>query len=771
MRTPILALAILLLLPATAAALDETSAQPGEWGFRPADGSVSRRTPPAFSWRPQKGAVSYAIQVSRDSAFTRVEYAAKGVAMNVHCPPSVLSPGEWSWRFRATDAKGSASTWSRARTFVISENAVSFPLPPREEILRRVPGSHPRLFLRPEHLPRLREEARGAGRKRFQALVAACERLLADPPPTAEPPRYPKGIEWRGEEWRRIWWGNRTYTIRLLDGAATLAITRLLGGKEEYGVLARKLLLAAAEWDPRGSTGYRYNDEAGMPYAYHFSRTYTYLHDLLSEAERARCRDVMRVRGREMYGHLHPRHLWRPYSSHANRAWHFLGEVGIAFLGEIPEADEWLWFAVNVFACVYPVWCDDDGGWHEGSNYWRSYIGRFTWWAAAMREAVGLDAYRLPYFSQVGYYPMYLMPPGTKGGGFGDLTARQTSKHNRGLVTVLAEQSGNPHWRWYVDRHGGPAAGRGYLAFLNRPRKKVEPRPPDDLPTSRLFAGTGQAVLNTNLTDAGENVSVIFKSSPFGSQSHGYEAQNSFLLYAFGERLLIRTGRRDMYGSEHHRKWMWQTKSVNSVSVDGRGQVPPRSAHSVGRISSFHTSKHIDYVQGEAGRAYGRNVKRFTRGILFLKPDLIVVHDRLETTEPSTFQWHLHSPTPMRIARQYDIRVVNGAASCWVSLLSPGLLELTYTDKFDPPPRSRVKLTEYHLTAATTDVRRRVRFITVIRPYRTGTEPPEAVAVTENDEGVWIRASRGVVLLRPDGGLAAEALSAAGDTVATFEAK
>ena len=88
-------------------------------------------------------------------------------------------------------------------------------------------------------------------------------------------------------EWKKLWWGNRTYTIAALDGAATLAFTRLLGGKEEYGQLAKRILLDCAEWDPQGATGYRYNDEAGMPYAYYFSRTYTFVHDLLTE-ERAR---------------------------------------------------------------------------------------------------------------------------------------------------------------------------------------------------------------------------------------------------------------------------------------------------------------------------------------------------------------------------------------------------------------------------------------------------------------------------------------------------
>ncbi|MCH8072840.1 MAG: hypothetical protein IIA09_12890, partial [Proteobacteria bacterium] len=99
------------------------------------------------------------------------------------------------------------------------------------------------------------------------------------------------------------------------------------------------------------------------------------------------------ARGREMYDHLYPRHLWNPYSSHSNRAWHFLGEIGIAFLDEIPDAGEWAWFAANVFTNVYPVWSDDDGGWHEGSNYWRSYIGRFTWWADIMKAAMDINAF------------------------------------------------------------------------------------------------------------------------------------------------------------------------------------------------------------------------------------------------------------------------------------------------------------------------------------------------------------------------------------------
>jgi len=536
--------------------LDESPARDGDWGYRPASGAVSEVTPPSFCWRPQKGIVSWELQCAPGEDFETIEYRVSGVEFNVHCPPQALPPGKHTWRYRGVDFEGNQTNWSGSRTFTIADGAVAMPMPPREELLARIPKSHPRLFIRPEDLPRFGELARGEMKDRFEGLVARCEQLVKNPPPTEEPPEYPPGTERLSEAWRETWWGNRVYTVKALDGAATLAFTRLLGGKDEYGQLAKRILLDCAKWDPKGATGYRYNDEAGMPYAYHFSRTYTFVYDLLTEEERDLCREVMKARGDEMYAHLCPRHLWRPYSSHSNRAWHFLGEVGIAFLDEVEGADDWVWFAMNVFHNVYPVWCDDDGGWHEGTSYWSSYVSRFTWWADVMRAATGINAYDKPYFSRAGYYPMYLMPPNKVGGGVGDLVAKRRASQNVPLVSILAAQSGNAHWRWYVDQMGGPRETPGYVGFIRGTLPQVEPKEPDDLPSSRLFRGTGQAYLNSTIRDANDDVQVVFKSSPFGTQSHGYEANNSFLLWAYGQRLLIRSGYRDIYGSDHHRNWM-----------------------------------------------------------------------------------------------------------------------------------------------------------------------------------------------------------------------
>lgn len=769
------------LLPGMSAAgtltLDERPAEDRDWGYHPAAGSVSAVTPPAFSWRPQKEIVAWELECGRDEGFAAIEYRIDGVKFNVHCPPKTFAPGSYSWRYRGVDGAGNRTNWSQARKFTIAPEAVSLPMPPRGELLGRIPKSHPRLFVRPEDLPRLRDLAKGEMRKQFDDLVAQCEQLLASPPPTAEPAKYPPDVKYGGEPWRKIWWGNRMYTIRALDGAATLAFTRLVGGKEEYGHLAKRILLDCARWDPKGAVGYLYNDEAGMPYNSRFARTYTFVHDLLSEGEREECRRVMKIRGEEMYKHLCPQHLWQPFNSHRNRAWHFLGELGVSFLDEIEGADDWTWFAMNVFFNAYPVWSDDDGGWHEGPLYWYSYIGRFTLWADIMRAEMGIDAFKKPYFSKAGYLPMYLMPPGKVGGGFGDGAGRTRATQLVPVTSELAAQAGNGHWQWYVEQMGGPSPSKGYVGFIRASLPKVKAIAPDDLPASRLFRGTGVAALNTTLRRADDDVQVIFKSSPRGMQSHGNEANNSFVLWAYGQQLLLRTGHYYSYGDPHHHGWVSSTRSLNNITVDGHGQGPPRSAEAKGQIVDFQTTASIDAVVGEAGEAYctiekdGRRrplLDRYTRTILFVKPELIVVFDRLAAREPSTFQYWLHAANKFTVDDQRNIEARREDVVCSIDFLAPAGLEFTQTDQYDPNPEPQITDREWHLTASTPAKAKTTEFVTSYRPRRSAQAVPRQASLQPIHGGYVLTAElsdgRVVALLPSDDSvtLTAEGLTAQG---------
>ncbi|MHC4932147.1 MAG: DUF4962 domain-containing protein [Planctomycetota bacterium] len=720
-----------LAMAVALAAPDDSAAGPGEWGFRPLDGLASAVDPPAFVWRPQKGARTYDLQVAADPRFRRIVHEATGLKLHCHCPHDLLRPGTYYWRYRSIGKEKAATDWSRTRRFRIEKGAVAFPMPARAELLGRIPEGHPRLLLPPDLVQGARQLAADLLKEKWNAIVARCEKLLEDPPDLTEPLKY--GLTERRfvdlKAFRKRWWGNRKRVVAVTDSAAMLAFAWLISGEERYGREARRLILAACEWDPTGATGYRYNDEAGMPFAYYTARTYTWLHDYLSEEDRQKIRAVMRVRGEEIYRHLlQSRHIWRPYGSHRNRAWHWLGEVGTAFRGEIEGADDWAWLAHNIFWCAYPVWSDERGGWHEGINYWNSYVGRALFWLTTMRMVYDVDGFEKPYYRNAGDFALYVSPPGETMGGFGDLSPGFRSQRARSLMTVLSRMGGNPHWAWYVQESGGEALPGGYLGFVLGTLFGVQPAAPRDLPSSVLFPGIGVAALHSDLVDRTKDVQFMLKSSPMGSQSHGFEAQNSFLLSVAGDPVFIRTGRRDSYGSAHHRLWMWETKSTNSILVNGKGQ----EAHTnrpLGRITHFETTPRYDYVVGEAADAYPGRLKRFTRAVLFIKPHAIVIFDALEAHEPSTFQWLLHSPNKMEVDGR-TILASGERARAALHFAAPPDLEITQTDRFDPPPWERIKLKQWHLQASTREKRAAVEFVTVIR---ANTAETFTVDISERD--------------------------------------
>ncbi len=681
--------------------LKEDPAQGTEWGYHPQEGLESKVNPPAFTWRPQEGILKWEIECFSGSNTKSIYYSINNIEFNVHCPSHTFAPGTYTWHYRGTDANGNKTNWSVARTFTVPENAVEMPMPTREELMSRIPKTHPRLFMRPEMLEQMKQDAQGKYKDKYDKLVEQCEALLKNPPPTAEPQKFPDTMKRYGYEWTLLWWGNRVYTIKALDAAATLAFTYLLGGKEEYGALAKRVLLDCAKWDPNGATDYRYNDEAGMPYTYYFSRAYTFTYNLLNEEERQHCRDVAKIRGKKMFEHLCPRQLWNSYVSHNARAWHFLGEMAIAFFGEVKGAEDWLWFAMNVTFTEYPVWSDDDGGWHEGFSYWHSYVGRFRFWTYAVRSAMNINLYKIPYFKDAaGYYAMYMMPPGRDLAEFGDGSVRieetnivplfgegtflrEQSVNSVPLMSRLAAESGNGYWQWYVNQMGGSVEDPGYLGYTQPLPEQPKPIEPGSLPTSRLFKGIGVAALNSNILNAANDVQILFKSSSMGTQSHGIESNNTFALWALGQRMLIRTGHYYMYGSPHHADWVWETKSQNNITVSGKGQVK-HSPFSKGEITAFKTTQYIDAVTGEAGDAYRiekdgseqKLLNRYTRTILFVKPELVIVYDRLDAKQPSTFEYHLHAMNKFDIGGPQDIKALAGDVVCDIDMLTPANLKL-----------------------------------------------------------------------------------------------
>ncbi len=759
--TVLLSLAGLLALSLTAAEprIDNRAPKPDEVGYRPADGATARLNPPSFIWLHETGAHTYAIQWARQKDFSDA-VTVSGFTWNTYTHHTPLAPGAYFWRYRFIAKDGATSNWSQVRSVIVPAAATEFPMPNRAQQRERVPQLHPRLFMRPEDLPRLRALARGQEAQRFAKLRADADRFIAAGP-TPEPEHLGSARDKDNKEMVKYWWPNRTQTEKACMEAETIAFVYLMTGEQKYADAARKWVLHLAAWNPDGPTNFKLNCEAGKPMLYRLPRAYDWAYAALTEADRQAVRRIMQRRvkdawesGEVAYG---TGHLNRPFNSHGNRVWHKIGEAGIALLGEVPEAETWLDYAVNKFYSCYPVWSDDDGGWHEGVSYWSGYMGKAVWWLQVAQSALRIDGLKKPFFAQVGDYPLYITPPGSPNSGFGDLSFRPPSSGVGGLMEYFERTSGRDgfhsvpdslrkngdavervptksgtgaseevnhaaYWRWWTEqwKMRGEGGILGFLYAANLP-PLPSPKPPTDLPPSKVFHGIGVASLHTTLLDSANDVHFLFKSSPFGSQSHGHNPQNTFQLNAYGESLLTTCVYRDLHGSKFHYGWVHSTIAHNGVLVNGEGQVK-HTAAPLGRIVTEKLTPQFDAICGDATPAYGGRLTRALRHAVLVKGDMpfIVLYDDLAAKDPSTFQFMLHalkSFTVDEAGAQLSVEQPNAGVA--VKYLSPLPLAFRQWDGFQPPP-DREFPNQWHVEAGTKEKRTDIAMLTVIVPYRAG---------------------------------------------------
>lgn len=734
--------------------LDQRPAKADEWGYRPADGASVALNPPSLTWVAPANAATYAVQWSRDRAFPAAGTTTiEGIAWPTYTHSAAWAAGAHFWRYRAVTAKGEVTEWSVARRVEVPAGVAALPMPTVAQQRAKVPAAHPRLFLRPEDLPRLRELARGREAKAFMALKQAADGYIAAGP-TPEPKHKGSAREKDNAELIKYWWSNRVQTEKACNEAEMIAFVYLLTGDKTYGEAARRWVLHLASWDPKGNTNFTLNCEAGKPMLFRPARAYDWAWDMFTPAERARVQAVMRERVIDAWNSSEVSrgvgHLQRPFGSHANRVWHKLAEAGIAFLDEIPEAPVWLDYAVNKFFSCYPVWSDDDGGWHEGVSYWSGYQSKAVWWLQVAQSALGIDGLKKPFFAKVGDYPLYLAPPRSPNAGFGDLSFRPINapsflEYHARARSVSGDGGNAGYWRWWA-KENGMHENEGFLGFLYRANLPPLPaaRPPTDLPPSKVFHGIGVASLHTTLLDSRDDVHFALKASPFGSQSHGHNPQNSFLLNAYGEAFLVANGYRDLHGSKFHYQFVHSTRAQNAVLVNREGQIP-HAATSTGRIVREQLTPAYDYVAGDATPAYGKRLQKAWRHVVFVKGErpFVVMYDELVAPQPATFQFMLHALKKFAVDEAAArIRVDQPKAGLEVAYLSPVPLTLAQTDGFVPPP-TREFPNIWHVEAGTTEKRSALGVVTVLMPHRAGQAAPWQAKRTEGSEGVAVEVTIG----------------------------
>ena len=652
--------------------LDEPKAGRLTIQYGPDGGAGVVENPPRFTWLPviEDGA-TYVLRLSTDPGYpARGSHVFAPIHLNFFTPDTVLPPGTYHWSYAVCDpATGMPVTgWSSDRTFTLADGLPETPLAGRATRYDTASRAHPRLWLTPDRLADFRAAvARDPEHCTWSTFFEQSVLPWMDRDILPEPAGYPDHKR-TAPVWRKTYieCQELIYAIRHLA----------IGGQvtQDKAMLARakEWLLSAAAWNPAGTTSRAYTDEWAFRVNVALAWGYDWLHDQLSDKERADVRAALLARTRETADHVirHANiHLF-PFDSHAVRAVSaVLVPAAIALLDDAEEARDWLDYSVEFLNTVYSPWGDAEGGWAEGPHYWMTGMAYLIDAANLLRSYTGIDIYKRPFFQRTGDFPLYTKAPDTRRATFGDdSTMGDLPSVKVGYnLRQFAGVTGNGAYQWYYDeiRRTNPGTERAFynwgwwdfnfdeLAYRTD-FPVIEATPPAEDDQLRWFRDTGWVAIQHRMDDPESHIQFVMKSSPFGSIRHSHGDQNAFCLAGFGEDLAINSGHYVAFNSTMHQNWRRQTRSKNAILIDGKGQYSGKdksvAMQARGRIVTAERRDDHIFVQGDATEAYRSLTPEVTsviRDVHFVNDSYFVIVDSIDAETPVAIDWLLHANAPM----------------------------------------------------------------------------------------------------------------------------
>ena len=600
----------------------------------------------------------------------------------------------------------------------------------------------PRLFLVPEVLGRLRERAQqGDLAKEMGARCRYAVRAFVDKALMPEPAALPRTSRAaRGREMLRISRELRPQTRAMSECALLYAIT----GNGRCAGEAKRRLLHFSGWNPKGATNVMTNDEASMSMILHGARVYDWIRPVLSSAQRQQVEQVLRTRAADLYAMLqwcrYESHL---FSSHNAREIGFLAEACIALGAEkYPETADWLAYVRRIYAKPgWPAWGKGDGGWNEGPMYWTAYMRWMLESMIAVQLATGEDFVSTkPFFRNTPWYYIYQCPPGSPISPFGD--GGQAEPWQADVLRTFAYLQKDPELLYFASFL--PSSPVTPLRDLVTWSEGLVAKAPARISPMRRFPGEGLVMSHSAILKPAENVSIYFRSSPYGSQSHGHNDQNAIALAAYGEALLVPSGYYDYCDSLHHAGWTRTTRAQCAVTMDGgRGQ--ERGAAAKGGLCAYGWADRLAYFAGDAAAAWKEPIDVYRRTVVRVDTDRFVVRDELAAPQAHRWEFNLHAKSAFEYGGNRAV-LRRPKASLAATFLVPTELELRQSDKFDPPPgdaaHTYMLSNQWHFTAATLPTKK-TEFVTLLETRRAGDETDWSSARLINAETVEIRLPTG----------------------------
>jgi hypothetical protein len=472
--------------------------------------------------------------------------------------------------------------------------------------------------------------------------------------------------------------------------ALMAALAWLVSLREEHYAEALRRVLNLASWDPRGTTSYANADEASRAIATTLALAYDWLYARLDAGQTELLRGAMLTRATDMYNDVignRSRVAVHPYDSHGNVTLTHLAVICVLLAGDLPEAQIGFRDALPLAIHWTSPWGGDDGGFGNGTAYAHWTIGDslIPWYI--LRWVVGVDLAQKAWVRNFGRFITQFLPPGTPSGAFGDAAEQQLGENWARFGKAHALFAPGALGRWYAAHLAGEDPVQ--LELLLAPPALSGPAPfPSATPSAALFASIGWVAMHSSLEDPAR-VSIYFKSSPYGSYNHSHADQNSFVINAGGQRLAIDSGYYDAYGSPHWNAWYKQTIAHNAITYDGgRGQgiFEHGGGLASGAVTGFEHHDGHDIVTGDATQAYGGALTLARRSLVYLRPNLLLVYDRLASDSARQWEWNIHAANLMEVYSDRKIAINSSGQSLCVDMLAGPPMRISQTYVFTQDP-------------------------------------------------------------------------------------
>ena len=334
-----------------------------------------------------------------------------------------------------------------------------------------------------------------------------------------------------------------------------------------------------------------------------------------------------------------------------------LSAAAVTFYEEALDADQWLSTVLHKFGMTMKA-LSNDGASHEGYLYWQYGTDWMIKFMTIAKDNLGVDLFGTEWFKNTADYGIYLLLPANMHGNGENIYADMADSDRCNKIYFY---EGNDHLLYKlasIYRNGYAQAAAREITALQLPitswkclfyyDETVEETPLSELADLKYFEDMG-IVADRSGWDGNESL-LLFRCAPYMGHSafdsynepkfrdwgggHVHPDVNHFTLFGGGETIMADDGYAHKQSSNH-----------SVLLVDGHGQAGEgwiwfgaREAHMTGgkpQILHMEQGEGFDFFICDGTYAYPAHLglKKYIRRFLFVKPNVLLVADDIETDE------------------------------------------------------------------------------------------------------------------------------------------